>query len=142
MEMTMKSPIRILAVDGGGVGGILPARLLERLNATDTRVIKNADLVAGTSTGGLIALGLGVGLAPADLCALYQQHAKDIFAGKYRRYLVERAFLAKFVPDGLRVAVQAIAGDRTLGQLQAKLVLVPVTALHRPDAKHRPAGVF
>lgn len=138
----MKSTIRILAIDGGGVGGILPARLLEQLSAKDPRLIKNADLVAGTSTGGLIALGLGAGLAPADLCALYQQHAKDIFAGRYRRNLVERAFMAKYVPDGLRTAVQAIAGDRTLAQLDAKPVLVPVTALLRPDAKHRPAGVF
>src|SRR5262245_2032559 len=95
-DQIMKSPIRILAVDGGGVGGILPARLLERLHAADPRVIDNADLVAGTSTGGLIALGLARGLSPADLCRQYQEHAKDIFSRANRRYLAVRTFRAKF----------------------------------------------
>lgn len=138
----MKSPIRILAVDGGGVGGILPARLLERLHAANPKVIDNADIVAGTSTGGLIALGLANGLAPADLCHLYQEHARDIFSRANRRYEVVRLFKAKFAPDGLRAAVQAIAGDKTLGDLSAKIVLVPVTAMQRRDQSHQPAGIF
>lgn len=75
----MKSPIRILAIDGGGVGGIIPARVLERLHAAGLGIVDRADLVAGTSTGGLIALGLARGLTPEQLCQLYQQHAKDIF---------------------------------------------------------------
>lgn len=138
----MKSPIRILAVDGGGVGGIIPARIIERLAQADSRLIGQADLVAGTSTGGLIALGLGKGLSPADLCALYQNKCKDIFSAANRRPLVEHAFRAKFAPDGLRDAVNAIVGNLTLGQLTAKPVLVPVTAVQRPDGKHQPAGIF
>ena len=81
----MKSPIRVLAIDGGGVGGIIPARILERLYAIDPRVIDNADLVAGTSTGGLIALGLARGLSPAELCDVYQNHAREIFSSTCRR---------------------------------------------------------
>ena len=138
----MKSPIRVLAIDGGGVGGIIPARILERLYAIDPRVIDNADLVAGTSTGGLIALGLARGLSPAELCDVYQNHAREIFSSTCRRFLVERAFRAKFAPDGLRAAVNAIVGDLTLGDLKSKPVLVPVTALRRADKSHRPAGVF
>jgi hypothetical protein len=38
----VKAPIRIPAVDGGGVGGIIPARLLERLGP---EVVAKADLV-------------------------------------------------------------------------------------------------
>jgi hypothetical protein len=138
----MKSPLRILAVDGGGVGGIIPARVLERLQATHSDLVARADLVAGTSTGGLIALGLAAGKTPADLCALYQEHAKDIFSPAHRRGRLRRLWRAKFKPDGLRDAVRAIIGDRTLGDLTAKPVLVPVTALNRADTRHRPAGIF
>ena len=138
----MKSPIRILAVDGGGVGGIIPARLLEQLHARDPRIIANADIVAGTSTGGLIALGLACGRTPGEICDIYQQKAKVIFSRRNRRFLIVRAFRAKFAPDGLREAVKAVAGDLTLGQLTAKHVLIPVTAVQRPDTSHRPAGIF
>jgi len=92
-----KKPIRILSIDGGGVGGIIPARVLARLQEHDPRVIANADLVAGTSTGGLIALGLAAGLTPDTLCKLYLEQAKDIFAKKYRRCVVLRLFRSKFV---------------------------------------------
>ena len=137
----MKSPIRILAVDGGGVGGIIPARVLERLQAHYPDLVERADLVAGTSTGGLIALGLAAGQNPAQLCSLYQEHAKDIFSRANRRSLLCRLWRAKFTADGLRDAVLAIVGDQTLGQLTAKPVLVPVTALKRADSRHRPAGI-
>jgi hypothetical protein len=138
----VKSPIRILAVDGGGVGGIIPARLIERLNSADPRLIANADVVAGTSTGGLIALGLAGGVEPPAICDLYRDKAKYIFSSANERYLVERPFRAKFQPDGLRDAINAITGGRTLGELTAKAVVIPVTAVRRPDQKHRPAGIF
>jgi patatin-like phospholipase/acyl hydrolase len=138
----MKETIRILAVDGGGVGGIIPARVLERLQAADPRVIANADLVAGTSTGGLIALGLAAGRTPDEICRLYQDQVKDIFSRANRRYLAVRAFKAKFDPAGLRRAVEGIVGQKTLGELTAKPVLIPVTAVQRPDQSHRPAGIF
>jgi len=138
----MKSVIRILAVDGGGIGGIIPARLLDRLNSADPRVIENADLVAGTSTGGLIALGLAAGHSPGELCRLYQEHAKDIFSDGNRRVRLLWPFRAKYGPGGLRKAVEAIVGTKSLGELTAKPVLIPITALKRPDGRHRPAGIF
>jgi uncharacterized protein len=138
----MKSPIRILAVDGGGVGGIIPARLLERLHAADPRVVAHADLVAGTSTGGLIALGLARGRSPAEICDLYRDQAKHIFSRANRRYLAVRTFRAKFDPAGLRQAVETVVGDLTLGELTARPVFVPVTAVQRRDGRHKPAGIF
>src|SRR4051812_20983594 len=49
---------RILALDGGGVRGAFTSRLIERLEAA-TGLLAETDLVAGTSTGGIIALALG-----------------------------------------------------------------------------------
>jgi hypothetical protein len=40
------------------------------------------------------------------------------------------------------VAVQPTGGDLTLGELTAKPVLVPVTAVQRRDGRHKPAGIF
>jgi uncharacterized protein len=135
----MKSPIRILAVDGGGVGGMIPARLLQRMGP---RVIEQADLVAGTSTGGLIALGLAAGQTSEQLCDLYLNRIKDVFSSSNRRFIVRRLWRAKYRNNGLRQAVESIVGQKTLGDLTAKPALVPVTALARADGAHHPAGVF
>lgn len=52
-------PIRILSLDGGGMRGVIPARVLVELERISGRPIAQLfDIVAGTSTGGLIAMGL------------------------------------------------------------------------------------
>lgn len=137
----MKSPIRILAVDGGGVGGIIPAKIIERLSQ-NSDFIKNVDLVAGTSTGGLIALGLALGKSPAELSNLYLENAKDIFSRANRRYMLLRGIYAKYNPRGLRSVLEKIAGGKKVSDLHAKKLMVPVTAIERSDKKHRPAGIF
>src|SRR5579871_5632368 len=120
MAPSLPTPFRILAVDGGGVGGIIPAIILERLAAQYPTLIAQANLVAGTSTGGLIALGLANGLTPSKLCDLYLGQVGDIFSSANRRYLAVRSIRAKFDPAGLRAAVTAIVGDQKLGDLRAK----------------------
>jgi uncharacterized protein len=140
--MPMPKLIRILAVDGGGVGGIIPARILEQLHNANGDLINRADLVAGTSTGGLIALGLALGKTPAEMCRFYQEKAKTIFSKANRRVLAVRTFRAKFIAAGLRRAVEEIAPGLTLDDLKAKPVFIPVTAIVRPDQSHHPAGVF
>src|SRR5262245_10170809 len=138
----LPNPVRILAIDGGGVGGITPARILERLHAENPRLIGRADLIAGTSTGGLIALGLALGKSPAEMCGFYRDKAKDIFSPANRRFILLRLFRAKFSPAGLRRAVREIAADLTLGDVTAKPVFIPVTAVVVPDKRHHPTGVF
>ncbi|MGC1952989.1 MAG: patatin-like phospholipase family protein [Gammaproteobacteria bacterium] len=51
---------RILACDGGGIFGVITAKLLQSL---DRSVLDNIDLFAGTSTGSIIALGLASGVS-------------------------------------------------------------------------------
>jgi len=54
----MRRTVRILAIDGGGVRGLLPARLLMELEAMSGRPLHSLfDVIAGTSVGGIIALG-------------------------------------------------------------------------------------
>lgn len=62
---------RILSLDGGGIRGLLSLVLLERLAAQAPGWLRKVHLLAGTSTGGIIALGLAHGVPLADIRALY-----------------------------------------------------------------------
>ena len=81
----MRDTIRILSIDGGGIRGIVPAIVLSAIeNWTGQPVSKLFDLVAGTSTGGILALGLlkpGSDGRPAysadDMAALYEREGRN-----------------------------------------------------------------
>jgi patatin-like phospholipase/acyl hydrolase len=83
----MTRPVRVLSVDGGGVRGIIPALVLAELEQRTNRPVAGLfDLLAGTSTGGLLALGLAMpdrrGEPPARaarLIELYEQAGHNIF---------------------------------------------------------------
>jgi uncharacterized protein len=70
---------RILSLDGGGIRGLITARILERLELEVPGFLAQVDLFAGTSTGGIIALGLAFGLTPTQLVDLYWSKGKMIF---------------------------------------------------------------
>jgi predicted acylesterase/phospholipase RssA len=59
---------RVLSCDGGGIRGVITARLLQAL---DPSVLDNIDLFAGTSTGSIIALGLASGVPIDTIVDLY-----------------------------------------------------------------------
>jgi len=72
---------RIISIDGGGIRGIIPATILQQLAADPklNNIIQKADLIAGTSTGGLLALGIAKGMAPSVMQNVYLNKGKDIF---------------------------------------------------------------
>ena len=78
-------PRRILSFDGGGIRGILTAAMLEavedRLKAInpDKELREYFDIIAGTSSGSIIACGVACGISAKDIKALYKRHALDIF---------------------------------------------------------------
>ena len=71
---------RILALDGGGIRGLITAMLLERLEHACPGFLDQIDLFAGTSTGGLLALGLAAGKSPHDARKLYETYGEKVFA--------------------------------------------------------------
>jgi patatin-like phospholipase/acyl hydrolase len=115
---------RILALDGGGVRGAFTARLIERLQAA-TGFLDQTDLVAGTSTGGIIALALGAAVPPEEITRLYLDEAERIFSAPLLRRLQDGAVVAKYGADGLRAALGSVLHGLTLGDLDAHTVLVP-----------------
>ena len=92
------SEFKILCIDGGGIRGIIPATFLSFLESEAQRRHGKAchlyeffDLICGTSTGGIIAIGLALGMSAKDILELYVDKANIIFEKSYlfnkRNYL-------------------------------------------------------
>jgi patatin-like phospholipase/acyl hydrolase len=119
------SKYRILSIDGGGVRGVLAARILERLEQAVPGIIDQADLLAGTSTGSIIAVGLAKGLPPANLVSLYQQNSGQIFHQSLLHDLGDLwGFIgAKYSWKNRWQGLFPTFGDTTLGQLGKKVLV-------------------
>src|SRR5580692_8285118 len=71
---------RILSLDGGGIRGVFPAAFLAKLEEHLQHPVGSYfDLIAGTSTGGIIAIGLGLGLTANEILRLYEDRGAAIF---------------------------------------------------------------
>lgn len=71
---------RILAIDGGGLKGTFSASALATWeHATGHRIVDHFDLIAGTSTGGIVALGLALGISAKNLLDFYKKRGPVIF---------------------------------------------------------------
>lgn len=82
VEWPATDNFRILSIDGGGIRGILPAAILSELEQSwlqGRSVGQYFDLIAGTSTGGIIALGLASGLTATEILSIYMDKGRDIF---------------------------------------------------------------
>ncbi|MBK7405198.1 MAG: patatin-like phospholipase family protein [Phycisphaerales bacterium] len=131
--------LRILSFDGGGIMGLFTATILERLTPAHPGLIAGADLLAGTSTGGIIALGLAAGVPPAELSRLYRDRAKKIFDDTLWDNLVDlgNAIGADYSAKGLTKELRAVFGDRRLSDLPQR-VLVPAFDLQADATPDRP----
>ncbi len=115
---------RILTIDGGGIKGVFPASFLTSVEDSLGRSVADYfDLIAGTSTGGIIALGLGLGLPAAQILRFYQEHGPAIFRKSLLRYFMSWALLPKYDERPLREALQAVFGNHTLGESKKRLVI-------------------
>jgi len=117
---------RILSIDGGGIRGLFAAVLLDRLSQRVPFFLDSVDLAAGTSTGGIIALGLALGLKPSDLVSLYKENATKIFDNSWKDEIrdVVRIIGAEYDNGPLKEVLQGVFKTATLGELQ-KRVIVP-----------------
>ncbi|MBM3191310.1 MAG: hypothetical protein FJZ63_01480 [Chlamydiae bacterium] len=97
---------RIMSFDGGGVRGALTVQLLQKLSQ-ERDFLQSIDLFVGTSTGALIALGLGFGMTPEELLSLYQNLAQVIFQPykekgcKYDATLLKQLMVQHVFPESL-----------------------------------------
>jgi len=131
---------RILSIDGGGVRGLLVAVLLQQLDASVPGWRDRVDLFAGTSTGGIIALGLAKGLTPTDLRVLYYDKSPRIFGDSLLDDIRDlgRVVGAEFSNRALRQEVEAVFGVTRLQDL-GRRVLISAFDLdnEHPDPRQR-----
>lgn len=117
---------RVLALDGGGIRGLLTSRLLERLEAAQPGFLGSVDLFAGTSTGGILALALAAGLTPSEISGLYRDRGPDIFADDTLFDALghaDKLVIADYRNRALRDALVERFGERTLGDLPRNVVV-------------------
>lgn len=116
---------RILSLDGGGIRGIFPAAFLAGLEERflgGASIADYFDLIAGASTGGIIAIGIGAGLTAAQLRDIYIERGSELFNPNWR-YLnnLLRLFVAPYKAETLEGIMQDVLGDRLFGESQTRL---------------------
>ena len=132
----MPDRFQILSLSGGGYLGLFTAALLEKLEeASKEPLIRRFDLIAGTSVGGLLALGLAAGKPAGDLRAAFEARGEAIFSSrpKPRGWLQERRDLArslrsaKYHPHALASAIDEMVGAEVrMADLGARVVVPAV----------------
>jgi len=129
----MKPKIRVLAIDGGGIRGVIPARILMHVEEILKEMSRNKqakisdffDLVAGTSTGGILTALI---LSPSpiyeaeDMLELYRHHGKDIFTRNLSTRFLDR--LGLFHPLYQHAPIETIFQDY-LGNLKMSQLTRP-----------------
>ena len=113
----------MLSLDGGGLKGLFTVSLLAKWEEQQkTRIVDHFDLIAGTSTGGIIAIGLGLGYTAAQIQRLYLEKAEVIFPPSILS-AAKHWIDVKYSSDGLRRALKELWGDRRLGESKTRLLI-------------------
>ncbi|MEI5675745.1 MULTISPECIES: CBASS cGAMP-activated phospholipase [unclassified Nocardioides] len=117
---------QILTLDGGGAKALFTAHVLARFEEDlGVRVVDHFDLIAGTSAGGIIALGLGAGLRPADIAKHYGDLVGQVFPRRrQRKWRLSRLARPAYSGEVLRGTLANVLGDKILGQ-SVKRLLIP-----------------
>lgn len=117
---------KILCIDGGGIKGLYSAQVLAKFEEVfTTHLSDHFDLICGTSTGGIIALGASLKIPMADVVKFYEQKGPGIFSqwikwggigGKHLLSIRQALFLNKYASSPLRKALEEVFGVKTLGE--------------------------
>jgi hypothetical protein len=120
-------PKRILALDGGGIRGALTLGFLEKMETilrkrygkADFRLCDYFDLIVGTSTGGIIAASLAIGMSAGEIRDMYLKLGGEIFGKKrspwLRGEILRLMLAANYDHRPLEEALAETFGDMTMG---------------------------
>lgn len=118
---------RVVSIDGGGIRGLVTTILLQRIIATPglEDLFGTIDLVAGTSTGGLLALGIAHQLDLQRIREVYVEKGPKIFADSWLDDLVDLGKIrgADYDIKPLRRELKDLFGDATLGSLRKRVLI-------------------
>src|SRR5947209_3806748 len=130
VSVTPQHRLTGLAIDGGGVRGLIPALVLEEIERRTGKPIWECfDMISGTSTGGLITLGLtvpdgdgGVRSKATDLVQMYRDSRQTIFSRSILRTLGSPLF-DKYATKGLERELAKRVGEMTLSSAKTGIAV-------------------
>lgn len=95
--MENEKKFTILSIDGGGIRGLIPAKVLAelerelKLKNPEKPLYEYFDLICGTSTGAILAIGIALGIPANELASFYKEHAQMIFPQWYLKILPRKS---------------------------------------------------
>jgi len=124
---------RILSLDGGGIKGAFTASVLAAIEDEIKEPIgEYFDLIAGTSTGGILALGLGFRIPAKKIVEFYRDMGPQIFPVTGRlgiRGLFQQLLGTKYSHADLRAALIQVLGDKKFGESKNRLIIPTYDAI-------------
>jgi patatin-like phospholipase/acyl hydrolase len=122
-------PFQILCLNGGGYRGLYTAALLEKIEKEADKPLSQVfDLIAGTSIGGILALGLASGVSASNLRSAFEKNADGIFPQSYQikgKKVFPRfrfgIFKARYPQEGLRHTLAEILGEKMKAKIHSGL---------------------
>ena len=136
-----KTPRRVLSIDGGGIRGIIPALVLAHLEQhTGKPCSELFDLMVGTSTGGMLALGLSIDdghgkalFTAQQLVKLYDEHGAEIFEQSLWRKVrsVGGILEEAYSHEALEKILDRYFGERALSECGVPTMVTSYDIQHR-----------
>jgi uncharacterized protein len=154
----MAKSFRILSLDGGGIRGLMTALWLTRLEEKlGVPLRERFDLIAGTSTGAILACALASGIPASAIAELYRKRGRDIFPGaparlwsRVERLATEGFSAPKYSDAGLEDVLKSTFRDLRIADVQHTTLLVTAYDVfkRKPEifksnkASHRPLKLW
>ncbi|MBK5109626.1 MAG: patatin-like phospholipase family protein, partial [Anaerolineales bacterium] len=116
---------KILSIDGGGIRGLIPVRILERLETHHPGFMQEFDLFAGSSTGAVLAGGFAFGLEARFMRQMYQGFGEQVFADSIWDDIRDLKYIlgADYKIENIKNLLEQVIGDTKLGQLPKKVLI-------------------
>ena len=122
--------MRVLAIDGGGIRGLIPALVLTEIERrSGRRIFELFDLIAGTSTGGILACALCAPdpLPAVEVVELYEEEGPEIFStARWSQRIRSRragSLDEKYDSAALDRALERFLADKRLTEAQPDLIV-------------------
>lgn len=132
--MEEKTRFKILCVDGGGIKGLYSAQVLAEIEKAHNVCLSDYfDLICGTSTGGIIALGVSAGIPMQDIVGFYQNYGPAIFCSRWKGMgmignailgIRQAMFRSKYSQAPLKNALSSVFKDKTISDSK-NLLCIP-----------------
>lgn len=116
----------VLSLPGGGIRGLLTASYLRHVEARlEVPLSDRVDMIAGTSTGGILAVGLGLGVPAVELVRLYRERGPDIFRAPrvWQLRTLKGLTGPRYPGEGLMRELERVAGGETLADCRTDVML-------------------